>query len=85
MKDWIITANRQKKEFLMWVICFVLAFILNIVAIAIYNTEWKELWTQIGYVFFISILFYFMSGFFRLGINLITRNRKKKRRKISRP
>ena len=58
MKDLIITAKRQKREWLLLLACFVLAFGCNIYAIIYYNGYWSELYTDIFYVFALTIAFY---------------------------
>ena len=60
MKDIIISTRRQKKEILIWLVCFCISFIVNVVAIIVYATQWKELLTHIGYVIFLSFVLYFL-------------------------
>ena len=50
MKDTIITALQKKREIAYFFICIGLAFLLNVYAIIRYDTEWKELWTQLPWV-----------------------------------
>ena len=62
MKDLIFTVKKQKRELFVFLLCFVVAFTLNVIAILIYKTQWSELITSIGYVFvwalsFILLLF----------------------------
>lgn len=59
MKDLIISVKRQKKELSIFIICLILAEIVNGISIVIYKTNWTELFTHIGYVFVIAIGFYF--------------------------
>ena len=49
--------------------CFVAAFLLNIVAIIIYNTSWLEVFTQIGYVLLLTISIYLILFLFRLIVS----------------
>lgn len=79
MKDIIITGKRQKKELIIFSICFVTAFIINIIAIIVYGTQWKELCTYIGYVFCISIFLYVLLTIVRGIIRLILKLFKKKK------
>lgn len=58
MKDITITAKQRKQEIISIIVCFLLANLLNIIAIIKYNTEWKELWTMFGYVLVITAVFY---------------------------
>ena len=66
MKDITFTVKRQRKEVRIYLICFMLAFGLNIFAILFYQTEWKELLTQIFWVLALSIGFYMLSVVIRL-------------------
>lgn len=75
MKDFVLTAKRQRKEIRIYLICFMLAFALNIFAILFYQTEWKELLTQIFWVLALSIGFYILSVVIRFPFYL---RRKKK-------
>lgn len=65
MKDLVITSKRIKKEFYILLICFVIAFIINVVAVTTYKTPWSEIFTQIGYVIIITVLLYLLSAFAR--------------------
>lgn len=47
MKDTIITAKQKKREIITYFICIGIVFLLNVYAIIHYNTQWKELWTQL--------------------------------------
>lgn len=75
MKDFVLTVKRQRKEIRIYLICFILAFALNIFAILFYQTEWKELLTQIFWVLALSIGFYILSVVIRFPFYL---RRKKK-------
>jgi len=79
MKDILITGKRQKKELIIFSICFLTAFIINIISIIVYGTQWKELWTYIGYVFTISIFLYVLLAIVRGIIKLILKSFKKKK------
>lgn len=42
MKDTLITAHRKKVELLTWLVCFVMANLLNLYAIIAYKTSfWR--------------------------------------------
>jgi hypothetical protein len=60
VKDTVITASRKKKELFAILVCFILASIFNFSGILIYNTNWKELYTQIPLVLLITVFFYGM-------------------------
>lgn len=75
MRDFLLTAKRQRKEGLIWLICLLIAFVLNIASIIFYGTEWKELYTQLLWVLVISIGLYALSLLIRLPFYLL-RKRK---------
>jgi presenilin-like A22 family membrane protease len=68
MKDYTLTAKRQKKELSILLYCFIVAFLLNIAAIIIYKTPWVEVVTQIGYVVVVGVVLYGLLLLFRLII-----------------
>ncbi|MGI6242327.1 MAG: hypothetical protein ACOYJK_02130 [Prevotella sp.] len=68
MKDIIITKERQKKELKMFLVCFVIAFCLNIYAIIAYDGKWKELFWSLGFVISAAILLYLLVVVIRLCI-----------------
>ncbi|NLX80499.1 MAG: hypothetical protein GXZ03_02905 [Proteiniphilum sp.] len=71
MKDITITSKRLKKESTIFIVCFIIAFIINVVSIFIYKTSWFELFTQIGYVTIISIVLYLLFVPIRGVISLV--------------
>jgi hypothetical protein len=73
MKDILISSKRQKTELIIIVICFVAAFIMNVVSIIVYKTEWSELWTQILWMLVITCGFYALTIVVRLLIWLVRR------------
>lgn len=82
MKDiqLIISAKQQKKEVFIFLICFAIAFVLNIISIIIYNTDWAELFTQLLWVLCLGALFYGITVFFRLiywGIRCLFKKKEK--------
>lgn len=58
MKDIIITSKKLKQERNIFLLSFLLAFIINVIAIIIYSRPWIEIISQIGYVIVISFFFY---------------------------
>jgi hypothetical protein len=64
-----------RREFILWLILFVLCNLLNVYSIIHYKTRWIELITQLGYVFVLSLLIYFLIALIRLIVTLV---RKKK-------
>ena len=55
MKDIVISAKRIKRELLVALVCFLLAFLTNAGAVIAYAKPWYELFTQIGYVCIIAL------------------------------
>ena len=70
MKDIIITPKIIKRELLIWLATLVLAQLLNVYSIVILKTEWSELYTQLGYVLALSVVFYFVLWIVRLLFGL---------------
>ncbi len=66
MKPIIITSKSIKKEFYIWLVLFVCATLLNVYSIVKYHTNWSELYSQLGYVLAISIVFYVVIGVVRV-------------------
>lgn len=64
-----------RREFIIWLIIFFFCNLLNVYSIIHYNTRWIELITQLGYVFVLSLLIYFLISLIRIIVALI---RKKK-------
>jgi hypothetical protein len=64
-----------RREFIIWMIAFLFANLLNVYGIIHYKTRWIELFTQLGYVFVLSLLFYFLVALIRLLVGIL---RKKK-------
>lgn len=65
MQDIIITSKRIRKETYILLICFAVAFLINIISIIAFKTPWYEMFTQIGYVIVITIILYLIVAFFR--------------------
>jgi len=66
MRDFIIKVKHQKIEIVILALCFILAFALNMVAILIYKTQWKEIYTQWYVVILLSFCIYTLTLFVRL-------------------
>lgn len=63
MKDIIITSKKLKQERNIFLLSFLLAFIINVIAIIIYSRPWIEIISQIGYVIVISFFIYLILWF----------------------
>lgn len=66
-----------RKEFLIFLICFLLANAVNVYAIIDYNAKWCELWSVAGYVLALSCVFYIIALIFRILVFGIARLFKK--------
>jgi len=58
MKDTVITAKRKKTEFIAFIVCFIIANLLNIYAIVRYDTSAWEILTSLGFVLVASLVLY---------------------------
>lgn len=80
MKDIIITSKKLKRESNIYFLCFILAFIMNVIAIIVYSRPWIELISQIGYVIVISIFIYLIlwipRGILHIATSLFRKHRK---------
>ena len=54
MKDIVIKAADIRRELYIILACFVVAFLVNVGAIIGYDRPWSEMFSQIGYVVFIT-------------------------------
>lgn len=70
MRDITITTQRQKTELKFLAISFLMAFGLNIVSIMAYNTEWKELYSQIIPMIALTAIIYFGIVLIRSILNI---------------
>lgn len=78
MKNIVITPRQLRRELFIWLFCLIAAIGLNIYSIIHYNTNWSELYSQIGYVFVISIAIYLILWVFR-GLFLLVKYFSRKR------
>lgn len=58
MRETVITAKRKRTEIISYIVCFVIANLLNLYAIIQYNTSFLELLTSIGFVLVASFVLY---------------------------
>ena len=71
MKDTVITADVNRRE--LWILlgCFVVANVVNWVAIIKFATPWYEVFSQIGYVVVTTCILYILLWVLRLGWSLL--------------
>ena len=65
MKDIVFTEKRQRKELLIFGICFTIGFLMNLISIIVYKTPWYEIFSQLGYVLAVAIALYIIVAIFR--------------------
>jgi hypothetical protein len=58
-------------ELKIWLSIFILSNLLNALGIVIYKTEWKELYSQLGFVFLLSCAIYLVAGVLRLMVRAV--------------
>ena len=80
MKDIVFTAKRQRTELIVFGVCLLVSFLMNVYAIVAFNTEWKELYTQLLWVLAIAVFLYAVSVVVRLlyaGVRSVLKSNKK--------
>ena len=78
MKDSIITAKRKKTELISFLVCFIIANLVNLYAIIFYETHFKELFTQLGFVTLFAVGLYGFWVVLRVVFYLVRRILRKK-------
>lgn len=66
MKDIVITNAAIRRELWWLLAAFIVANLMNVYAIAAYDTEWKELVSTLGYVVALSVVLYVFTALLRL-------------------
>jgi uncharacterized membrane protein (UPF0182 family) len=66
MKDIRLSVKRQRKELAVLSGCLLIAFAMNVYSILVYQTAWKELYTQLHWVLAIGFILYFALLLIRL-------------------
>jgi hypothetical protein len=73
MKDTIITASWKKRELIIIGICFLVAYVLNIIGIIQHQSPAKELITQLHVVLLVALVIYGAAAILRVLYYLISR------------
>ena len=73
MKDTVISAVVKRRELKIWLVCFVVANIVNWAAIIKFDTPWYEVFTQIGYVVVSSLVLYVLLLLVRIAYRILRR------------
>jgi len=71
MKDIVITSKDIKREIMVWVCALIAAQLMNVYAIVKFDTQWSELYSQLGYVVMLSVVLYLLIAMVRYLVNLI--------------
>ncbi len=81
MKDFTISGNKINRELLSLLVCFIIAFLLNVLAIIIYKTNFSEIVSSLHYVLMFSLVLYVLWSIVRLlfvSIKYLILDKKKK-------
>ena len=73
MKDTVISAAVKRRELKIWLVCFLVANIINWVAIIKFGTPWYEGFTQVGYMTVTSLLIYGLLLLVRIAYRILRR------------
>ena len=71
MKDIIVKGKWIKRELYILLFCLTVAFAMNIAGIAIHDTRWKELVTQLDVVVMLTFVLYLLAWVIRLLVYAI--------------
>lgn len=75
MKDIIITSKIIKREIYVWLCALIAAQLMNVYAIVKFETQWRELYSQLGYILMLSIVLYLLIALLRFVLNSIRKSR----------
>lgn len=75
MKDIIITSKIIKREIYVWICALIAAQLMNVYAIVKFDTQWRELYSQLGYILMLSIVLYLLIALLRFVLNSIRKSR----------
>ena len=73
LKDTTITATTKKRELIIILVCFIGAYLLNVIGIIVYHTPARELVTKLHVVVLVTLVFYGIIIIFRILYFLISR------------
>jgi len=73
LRDTTITAVQKRREFIIIAVCFLAAYLLNVIGIIQHKSPAKELITQLHVVLLVALVFYGIVVLFRVLYHLITR------------
>jgi len=78
MKETVITPGMKKRELIILLVCFIAAYVLNVVGIVKYNAPAIELVSQLHVVLAVSLVIYVLVAVFRGLLYLFSLLVKKK-------
>ena len=73
MKDTIISAAVKRRELKILLVCFILANVVNWVAIIKFGTPWYEVFTQVGYMTVTTLIIYGLLLLMRIAYHILRR------------
>ena len=73
MKDTIISAAVKHRELKILLVCFILANVVNWVAIIKFGTPWYEVFTQVGYMTVTTLIIYGLLLLVRIAYHILRR------------
>lgn len=79
MKEIKISVKRQKKELMVFLVCLLIAFCLNIYAIIAYDGKWSELFWSLGFVCAAAVILYVVCSLFGIAVYFIRKTTTKKK------
>ncbi len=72
-RDTKITATAKKRELIIFLVCFIAAYLLNVIGIVAYHTPVRELVTKLHVVLLIALIFYGAVVILRVLYYLVSR------------
>jgi len=73
IKDITITAKQIKGELILFLVCFLIGFVINFIAIIWYGSNWSELFTSLHYVIVFGLFLYAIWSGIRFLLLLLKR------------
>jgi hypothetical protein len=73
LRDTTITSGQKKRELLIILVCFLAAYLLNVIGIIQHNSPARELFTQLHVVLLLAAVFYGIVIVLRILYYLISR------------
>jgi hypothetical protein len=66
MKDLVISGRRIARELWIYAYCMLAALCVNVYAIAVFDTRWKELFTTLNITLAVAFVFYAAMALLRI-------------------